>query len=145
MCLCCAGCRKCPRLHFSYISQSQQQRKTGPSIHSSSQLCLLTLICFPLLNNCWIEQNNEFGIFRIIKRVACFFEPGSVVRLWAQCCALTWGRVLFFLPWNGFILISVSSYSFHLHLLRWWFCREKVLSDWRSCRLNFNSRGCQLW
>lgn len=57
------------------ISQSQQ-RKTARCIHSSHQLCsicLSELICFPLLlNNRWIEQNNEFGIFRIIKRVTWF-------------------------------------------------------------------------
>lgn len=42
-----------------------------------------------------------------------FFSASSVVRLRAQCCAVTWGKVFFFpfLPWNGFILIPPSSYS----------------------------------
>lgn len=85
-------------LHFLYLSVSTTQN-TGPSFHSTSQLCsicLLTLIYFPLLlNNRWIEQNNEFGIFRIIERVTCFFEPRSVVRLQGQSCAVTWGRIVF--------------------------------------------------
>lgn len=52
-CLYCAGCRSFPGPSLSFYISKSQQRKTGPSIHYPSQLCsicLLTLICFPLLN-----------------------------------------------------------------------------------------------
>lgn len=79
----CARCRKCPGVFFFLISRSQQWN-TGASIHSSSQLCcisLLTLICFPLLlNNRWIEKNNEFGIFGIIEFVT--FSPVEFANGW---------------------------------------------------------------
>lgn len=100
------------------------QASLVPTLTHSSLICtihLLTLICFLLLlNSCWIEQNNEFGIVCIIKSVTIL--PSQIGHRLDNDFFFLW-----ILKWSHpYFSFSPSQFAEMM------VCREKVLSDLRS-------------
>lgn len=151
----CTGCRKCPGPRFLFLFffpfpyLPVPKHGKNRALHSllSSALFRLSFNVYLLPRCCWIivelsrimtlVSSALSSVSRVLSNRVHGFDYGHNAAL-----GLGGGWLFFFFP---YLLILLSSYSSPLHLLRWWFCREEVLSDWRSCRLNFNSRGCQLW